>query len=428
MQKMNLSTADRLAGAVWGHLVGDAMGVPYEFTSADEIKSVEWGHKGTHGQPPGTWSDDGGLMLALLDSLLERGFDLQDQGQRALRWAKKSAYMPGGVFDMGITTSQALRRIEEGIPAHESGMSGERHNGNGSLMRILPIALVYRDEPVEVIVERAMAASALTHAHPRAKVACAVYCLIARGLLTGESPEVALRSALSAAHKVLGAAHLSELSLLEGFSERDGSGYVLDTFWCAWDAFAGSGSYGETISRAIRYGNDTDTTAAVAGGLAGIYWGTEGMPREWLGRMRGKDIAEPLIRRLCATVSSVETEKGQRLGAIPAAFESYFHDPKVHFPEKAKNAGGIIAEGGWSIRYLLGRENSRTFMELYAINRRTSDRHLRIFEDGTVETLPIVSQGYTYKPDVSGDEERAKQEQESKDQPIISDLRRKGLL
>src|SRR5579864_2279531 len=206
--------------------------------------------------------------------------------------------MPGSVFDIGITTSQALRRIEEGIPAHESGLSGERHNGNGSLMRILPIALVYRDEPVEVIVERAMASSALTHAHPRAQVACAVYCLIARGLLTGESPESALRNALSVAHKALGPAHLSELRLLEAFSPRNGSGYVLDTFWCAWDAFAGSGSYGETIARAIRYGNDTDTTAAVAGGLAGIYWGTKGMPGEWLEGMRGKDIVGPLILRL----------------------------------------------------------------------------------------------------------------------------------
>ncbi len=295
---MTLSTADRLAGAVWGHLVGDAMGVPYEFTSAQTIKSVEWGHRGTHGQPAGTWSDDGGLMLALLDSLLERGFDLHDQGQRALRWAKKSAYMPGRVFDIGITTSQALRRIDEGIAAHESGLSGERHNGNGSLMRILPIALVYRDAPVEVIVERAMASSALTHAHPRAQVACAVYCVLARELLNSERPEDALGEALSAARKVLRPAHLTELSLLQGFSARSGSGYVLDTFWCAWDAFAGSGSYSETIIRAIRYGNDTDTTAAVAGGLGGIYWGTEGMPREWLDGMRGKDIVEPLIHRL----------------------------------------------------------------------------------------------------------------------------------
>src|SRR5260221_10416193 len=77
---------DRLAGAVGRHLVGDAMGMPYEFLPPDAIGKVRWGHRGTHGQPPGTWSDDGGLMLALLDSLLSAGFDLEDQGRRALRW------------------------------------------------------------------------------------------------------------------------------------------------------------------------------------------------------------------------------------------------------------------------------------------------------------------------------------------------------
>ena len=70
-----MELAERLAGGVWGHLVGDAVGVPYEFRAASAIRGVRWGGRGTHNQPPGTWSDDGALMLALLDSLLEKGFD-----------------------------------------------------------------------------------------------------------------------------------------------------------------------------------------------------------------------------------------------------------------------------------------------------------------------------------------------------------------
>ncbi|HEY9287044.1 MAG TPA: ADP-ribosylglycohydrolase family protein [Candidatus Dormibacteraeota bacterium] len=422
-----MTVAERLAGGVWGHLVGDAMGVPYEFTPPEGIDAVEWGHQGTHRQPPGTWSDDGGLMLALLDSLLECGFDAEDQGRRALRWLRQNAYMPGKVFDIGATTSQALRRIEQGIPAHESGLAGEGDNGNGSLMRILPVALVNREQPVHVVVERAMAASAVTHAHPRAQVTCAVYCLVARRLLRGDHPAAALTGAFSEVAAVLGPAHRTELDLLEHFPGRSGSGYVLDSFWSAWDAFSRSESYAETITRAIRYGNDTDTTAAIAGGLAGIYWGLGGIPKEWLAGMRGKEIVEPLVERLCATVSSVNEGASANLGKIPEAFEDYFKAPKVRFPVAPAESGGVIQESGWYIRYFLGVEGARRFMELYGINRRTSDRHLRIHDDGAIDVLPVVSEGFNFNPDTPGDRERAKREQEAKDASLIAELKSKGL-
>src|SRR5690348_3916213 len=90
------TTEDRVAGAIWGHLVGDAVGVPYEFRNASHIDEVKFGASGTHGQPPGTWSDDGALMLALLDSLLTAGFHTQDQGQRIVAWYRDKAYTPDG--------------------------------------------------------------------------------------------------------------------------------------------------------------------------------------------------------------------------------------------------------------------------------------------------------------------------------------------
>ncbi|GAC1327066.1 MAG: ADP-ribosylglycohydrolase family protein [Candidatus Dormibacteria bacterium] len=292
----------RIAGAAWGHLVGDAMGVPYEFSRPGTISTVEWGHQGMHGKPPGTWSDDGALMLALLDSLLDRGFDVEDQAHRALRWMTDGAYTPDGdVFDIGIATRAALSRVRSGTPATEAGGTGEGDNGNGSLMRILPIALVARDEEDDVLVAQASAASAVTHAHPRSRVTCALYILLARTLLRGEPDrDAALRTARSSLEAVLPAEWRADYELLAHFEGRTGSGYVVDCFWSAWQAFSSAASYAETIEDAVRFGRDTDTTACVAGGLAGIYWGIDAIPADWRRELRGQEIVHPLVARLVA--------------------------------------------------------------------------------------------------------------------------------
>ncbi len=259
---------ERLAGGVWGHLVGDALGVPYEFSVPGSVAEVRWGAEGTYGQPPGTWSDDGGLMLALLDSLLEVGFDLEDQGKRALAWYETKAYKPGRLFDVGITTSRALDRLKSGTPALEAGGRGERDNGNGSLMRILPVALVDPSLSVAELVHQAAAASSLTHGHPRAQVACAVYCAAAGRLLEGEDDlDALLLATLDDVRREVALESRAELDNLIGFERRTGEGYVLDSFWSAWDAFASTDSYPAAIEKAVRLGNDTDTTACIAEGL-----------------------------------------------------------------------------------------------------------------------------------------------------------------
>ena len=301
--------AARLSGAVWGHLVGDAVGVPYEFRSPEEVGQVEFGAKGKHDQPPGTWSDDGALMLGLLDSLLTAGFNPEDQARRALNWYRRGAYTPDGdgLFDIGSTTSQALQAFERGTPAELAGPTNDHSCGNGSLMRILPIALVERDITDEQLIDHAHRASRVTHGHERPQVACALYSLVVRRLLSGEGGrKVALDDARRTLRHHYEAApdrraHLEALVHLEGWAERAGRGRVWDSFWSAWDAFAGASSYREIIERAIRCGHDTDTTAAIAGGLAGIRWGIDGIPRAWLDHMRGRGIVVPLVDRLLDT-------------------------------------------------------------------------------------------------------------------------------
>ena len=330
-----LTLASRLAGGIWGHLVGDAAGVPYEFMPASAIDAFAFGASGgPWRQPPGTWSDDGSLMLALLDSLLERGFDTEDQGRRAVAWMVDGAYTPDGEghFDIGGTTAIALDAIRRGVPPVEAGPTDERACGNGSLMRILPLALVERDggegplvgRPVDdaTLVAHAHAASRTTHGHARCQAACALYALIVRRLLHGDEPAAALRTARRTLRRLYAAdpacsAHLAGLDELEAWTGRSGRGYVLDAFWSAWDAFAEARGYDDAIERAIRHGNDTDTTAAIAGGLAGVRWGWRRIPTPWRRRMRGREVATPLVDRLVETTGTrTSTMSPLRVDAI----------------------------------------------------------------------------------------------------------------
>ena len=282
--------AERLSGAVWGHLIGDAVGVPYEFGPPVPAASVVFGRSGTHGRPPGTWSDDGAMMLGLLDSLLTAGFDPDDQGARYLAWADDGAYTPEGEgrFDIGNATAAALGRIRAGIAAAEAG-GDETTLGNGSLMRTVPIALVGHDLAPATLVERASRASAVTHASAVARTTCALYALIAAELVRGRTDRTTV---LAAATGTLGdlveGRERAALDQILAWPTRAGRGHVIDAFWSAWDAFSGATDYRDAIARAVAYGDDTDTTACIAGGLAGAYWGFDGIPREWQGRMRDR--------------------------------------------------------------------------------------------------------------------------------------------
>jgi ADP-ribosylglycohydrolase len=164
-------------------------------------------------------------------------------------------------------------------------------------MRILPIALFESDDSTELI-ERAEQSSAVTHGHPRSRLVCALYCLVAARLLSGEvDRKSALRSAIAKLEAHRGERFRKELDLIVGFSEPRGSGYVVDTFWSAWTAFESTMSYAACVRNAISFGGDTDTTACVAGGLAGIYWGVSGIPGSWLAAMRGRGVVTAILSR-----------------------------------------------------------------------------------------------------------------------------------
>jgi ADP-ribosyl-[dinitrogen reductase] hydrolase len=298
----------RVTGGFYGLLIGDALGVPYEFKKASEIPPLEeiefnppQDYKRTYASVPiGTWSDDGAQALALLDSLLTCGrLDLNDLMERMAAWEREGRYaVDNNVFDIGITTDKALSHFARGVPAHECGLNGEYDNGNGSLMRILPLALWHQGSD-EQLVHDAMAQSVVTHGHPRSQICCALYCLWSRYLLHS-NPQAWETATESLRQIVDGTPHLSELNLQirpDELSRGTGSGYVVDSLWSARWVMQEDG-YENVVKAAVALGNDTDTTACIAGGVAGIRDGISAIPDRWLNALRGREIADRLLERL----------------------------------------------------------------------------------------------------------------------------------
>jgi ADP-ribosyl-[dinitrogen reductase] hydrolase len=304
---------DRLRGGLMGLLVGDALGVPFEFHGPENIppqdqiemvppKGFPRAHRGT---PPGTWSDDGAQALCLLASLLDREmFDAKDFAGRLLLWMT-DGYMAvdARVFDIGITTSQALGRLDLDRPL-EAGLTDERSCGNGSLMRVLPLAL-WHEVSDDELVRDAMAQSRITHAHPRVLACCAIYVVWARRMLDGVAPIEAWNSAVDAVLTCIPDVAVTTevegvaVATLDGRSIR-GTGYVLDSLLAAKHLLETCGSYEEVVRGAVALGHDTDTTACIVGGLAGILYGVSGIPERWLLALRDPEVPQGLADRMLA--------------------------------------------------------------------------------------------------------------------------------
>lgn len=304
----------QVLSAVLGLALGDALGVPVEFMGRERLERdpvTGMRANGTHHQSAGTWSDDTSMALCLLESLTE-GVNYDDMMSRFYRWAYKG-YMTahGKVFDMGIATQQALGRFARGTPALQCGGAGEYDNGNGSLMRILPVALYLhrtagpgfpgKAEAYEVI----HSASAVTHAHPISLIACGLYCAAANDLLCGR-PDVwegigtakAFYRAQPDLAPFLDAFRRVEPDLLPALPREEvkSGGFVLHTLEAALWCLERTGGFRACLLEAVNLGEDTDTTGAVAGGLAGLRYGLDALPGEWLAVLAKREDIEALCR------------------------------------------------------------------------------------------------------------------------------------
>ena len=268
-----------LRDAVYGAAVGDALGVPYEFMGKDSFECTGMVSGGAHDQPVGTFSDDTSMMLATCDSIRELGrIDVDDMRARFRRWANRGAYaIEGIVFDMGITVSTAL--------SSGQGRTDERSNGNGSLMRIAPLAFTDATD------DEVRAVSAITHGHPISTESCVCFVGLLRALMAGEPFGQALEANIPADDRF---AFLRDVPVWPREKVR-GNGFVLDTLSAAIWCYANTASYADCVLAAVNLGEDSDTTACVAGALAGVVYGFAAIPAEWLEVLRGKDIIEECL-------------------------------------------------------------------------------------------------------------------------------------
>lgn len=300
--------------ALFGLAIGDALGVPVEFLSRGKLKENPvkgMREYGTHNQPLGTWSDDSSLTFCLANSLCN-GYNLEEIAHYFSLWLYGDFWTPhGNVFDIGIATRDAIEKIIKGESPTVSGGFEEKDNGNGSLMRILPLAFhLAKENNTEVIFQKVKEVSSITHAHFRSVFACFIYTIYALELLKNQDKWKAYnqtktivldfikdkafnKNEIALFDRIL-QNNINELSEEEIFS----SGYVLHTLEAGLWCILTSDSYSETVLKAVNLGNDTDTTAAVAGGLAGIIYGFNQIPKDWIAGLARKDAIGDLCNKL----------------------------------------------------------------------------------------------------------------------------------
>lgn len=319
--------------AIMGLVVGDALGVPVEFSGRQDRKNdpvTGMRAYGTHHQPAGTWSDDSSMTVATMEwyaQAQENQGDYTALMNKFVAWISKGDYTPYGTnFDNGIATMKALLSFGRGVEPLQCGGMGERDNGNGSLMRILPAALVNMEGlkgELVTSVQKIYEMSALTHAHPRSKSGCLIYSKLIADLLkkqmtdqqcegkerntTDDAAGISkigkeekykiVQESLRQSQKYLAQdsdpairkeaesyCRLWDVSALMALPEKEisSSGYVVHTLEAAVWCFLTTDSYAECVLKAVNLGDDTDTVGAVAGGIAGCFYGLNGIPKEWM--------------------------------------------------------------------------------------------------------------------------------------------------
>lgn len=303
----------KIKGALFGLAVGDALGVPVEFRPRQElsIRPVNTMRAfGSWNQPAGTWSDDSSLAFCLAESLA-KGYDLNDIAQNFVNWMQHGYWgAHHKVFDIGGTTRFSIGRLTKGISPSLSGAAMEDDNGNGSLMRIMPLLFYIKGMPITERYARAKEVSAITHGHFRSVFSCFIYLELALRIFNGHSAEEAY---YKMRHEVLAFANQQnflkkEIEYFKRILHGDiktqhetaihSSGYVLRTLEASIWCLLNTDNYAGAVLKAVNLGDDTDTTGCVTGGLAGLLYGYDDIPISWIETLARKEDISNLCERL----------------------------------------------------------------------------------------------------------------------------------
>ncbi len=308
----------KIKDGIIGLIVGDSLGVPVEFTDrsqldANPVRNMR--EYGIHWQPKGTWSDDSSLTLCLIDALLD-GYSIERLAEKFVKWHRDGYLTPyGEVFDVGITTSGAITKLRVGCAKPwESGMNDEYSNGNGSLMRILPLAYVLCDKSIRERRGMIEEVSSITHRHRRSVLACEIYIEFVINLLSGMGKLRAYektRSDIMAEYSLDKELEHYNRVIMEDISVYDrreiqSSGYVVSTLEASLWCFMNRDNYKDAVLEAVNLGDDTDTVASIAGGMAGIYYGIKSIPSEWVEQIAKIEEIKSMLDRFEASVGRIK--------------------------------------------------------------------------------------------------------------------------
>lgn len=297
--------------ALLGFSMGDAFGLPFEFLDRKKVREISVDNimsGGYHKMPAGTWSDDTSLVIATIDSLINaNGINYDDIMKKFSEWLIESKYTPyGKSFGVGNTTNNAINKYIRGISAVECGGQGFYDNGNGALMRIFPISFycIFKGYSLEQEVQIINNISSLTHAHEISKMGCLLYTEFLREILVSKNKELALK-------------HICSIDYIKFYSEStvqkykkllslgfkkinekniNQSGYVVDTLEAVIYSIFNGFDYRSTILTSVNLGYDTDTVSALAGAIAGILYGENNIPEDWIIELKGEEYLKELAQ------------------------------------------------------------------------------------------------------------------------------------
>ena len=300
-----------------GFVLGDVLGVPVEFEERDILRSspvIGLREFGTHYQPIGSFSDDTSLTLCTIESIVNN-YDMVQTMDLFMKWHEEDYMTSHGItFDSGVATSEAIKNYLDGLPIDKWGLDGFHKNGNGSLMRMLPIAFLNLNLDYISRYRNVYECSSLTHKHNISIMCCFYYTELIKLFLEGNN--------LAEAYKILqnsfeynltkygfDTSHINVLDRILNDnigelkeSDIESSGYVVHTLEASLWSLINSNNYIEATLKAVNLGNDTDTNGAVTGSMAGLIFGLDNVPKDWISSIGRIDevvkMADKFVQRI----------------------------------------------------------------------------------------------------------------------------------
>lgn len=315
-----MTKSNYLKDILYGVCVGDALGVPVEFESREYLKNnpvTKMSSGGVHDQGTGVWSDDSSLTFCLAEAIIE-GYDIHNLANKFIKWKNEGYWTATGeVFDIGNTTRQSIINLSNGVYPTMAGGLDEIDNGNGSLMRILPLVILLKDLRIEKRFELVKEVSSITHAHIRSVISCFYYLEFALQIIEGkdkfeiyENLKISISNFLNSnevySNELI---HFDRLLIgniheLEEDAVQSG-GYVIQTLEASIWCLLTTNNYEEAVLKAVNLGEDTDTTGAVTGGLAGLMYGFVSIPKTWVASVRKLNEINKIIHSHYQQVNSL---------------------------------------------------------------------------------------------------------------------------